>query len=393
MAIPQNTDLSLEPVYTDLDWIANFQQIVAWLTSDADVTFATVTTGGLTVNANALFSGDITAVPPAKFIGDGSGLTNLPFYSKNLAINGGFLIPSLNEPLVNNVFTEPVRRFFGVANGTTVTAGDLIQSTTSTIGITGYSVKFENATITGTGTFSLRHRILSTNAINFKSSALTITFLAEDDISGINYTIFFSSPVNKDDFSTLNAITNSGSIPLGTGNGNRNVNTAFLDSSVVNGLQIEIVFDLNGAITNQNLEIAEFQIEFGQSFAVFDHRNINEDIAMDEYNIEGSEGINLLTITSGDTGENHAFIGSFSGEVAEIHVKGIRGGNSNYEHEIFLIGGDFFAASVDSFAAVSDDMIYSFTFLSTTNGFHSFQIDTDNTYDEIIVNKKRLISF
>jgi hypothetical protein len=203
MAIPSITALTryINRKLRGIDWNNNFQKIVNWLTDGtADISFNTIeTTNDISIGGDLDVVGDITA---NKFIGDGSEITNLNQWRKNFVINGNCQIKNnADYTLVKGVYGESVDRFDGLATGTAVSAGTFTQTTTASCGRSGYAIKFNQVTLTGTGQLYLSHKIYTTNAVNFKNAITSFSCQVYHNVGiSVPYTIYINKCDDPNDF-------------------------------------------------------------------------------------------------------------------------------------------------------------------------------------------------
>ena len=447
MAVPSNNDIQLYDgvALTDVDWDINFKQIVLWL-NDGNADFV-INSLKCTLSIEAVtgaFSGQVTA---GSFVGDGSGITGIDEHNHNFLINGGARIVGADPSatIMDSTYTEPVSRFSGTGVsvlGTIGLSSTLLQVTdTTNVGNTEFAVKFENVTIDNAdGLLFLRTQIFSNTAVNFINQAVSFSFQAFTDINPLSYTVFYRIPTVKNNFDNTTDFANSGATVLNSGGINVFLNTV-LDDSLVNGLEIEIQFDV-GLITTKNLEITQLQLEIGITNTVFEYRTIQQEYAMDNYDNDGNQTVtgdstvtgdltvgndssigndlavgNDLTVGNDITATNDINAGnnldsiSFGGivldeintgaetftfEVTEnfrpvmvyVQCKNVAG---NYENVVLWIGGNTTIAEPTSLAVNSDvSLIGAISYTSTTAGVHTFEVTTSQALSNIRIRVKQI---
>ena len=290
MAIPAITDFIryINTKLTGANWNSNLQKIVDWFTDgNTDMSIKSLaTTGDITA------TGDISAVDisaSGKFYGDGSSISGLNEWRKNFIINGGCAIKNnADYTLIINTYGESVDQFQGMATGTAVSAGTLTQTTAANCGSTGYGIKFNGCTITGSGIIYLRHRIYSKSAVNFKNSLGSVSMQVYHNVgSSIPYTIYINKASALNDFTSIVAISDSGGMNVNTATPFqlKYENISFGDCT--NGIEILIKLEC-GEITLKNFEFTELQLELGANITEFEFKPVEEDGA---YNIIDKDGV------------------------------------------------------------------------------------------------------
>jgi hypothetical protein len=301
MAIPRITDFVryINRKLTGINWNNNLQKIINWFTDGtADVSFNTIqTTDDITVGGDLTATGNITA---NKFIGDGSEISNLNQWRKNFIINGGCLIKNNAEyTLVKDIYGTSVDRFDGMATGTIVETGILTQNTGSALcGTTGYSLLFNGVTITGPGIIYLRHRLYNKNAVNFKNKIGSFSCQVYHNVGvSVPYTIYINKANDLNNFTSVSAISNSGSIGV-----NSQIATQLKFENIslgdcTNGLEILIKIEC-GAIILKRFEFTELQLELNPTASEFEYRNMENDEALNFINTDGTLYIADNSITT-----------------------------------------------------------------------------------------------
>lgn len=346
MAIPSINDLIKYTTskLTGAAWNSNFSKIVNWITDGtADINVKTLTTSGsqtiggaqnvlgdLTVNGTTTSAGNITT--NGYFVGDGSLISNLSTnISKNWLINGGCILKdNADYTLVNNTYGTSVNRFFGMASGTAVSAGTFTQNTSSSIGQTGYSIKFSACTITGTGLIYLRSRIESKNAKMLKNNNLSFGCLCYQDTgSPLNYTVYARKANSVDDFTTTTNISNSGAIGVASSASVSLKYENFAVGDCSNGLEIEIKVEC-GAITTKNFEFTQLQLEINATASAFNNELINNTKFIDSY----TASTNNFTLPYYQRIYSNVITGS---PVSSINITGLDGNtDSDYYMKCFF---------------------------------------------------------
>lgn len=212
-----------------------------------------------------------------------SGVTNFmkealisefsPINHKNYIVNGNCASAERQDfTLVNNTwgYGKP-DRFQGQASGTAVTAGKLTHSAFSGKAY----VKFETATITGTGVLKLRHRIEAKDAENFVNQNASFSCSLYHNIgAAMNCVVVVRKANAADNFSATTTIATSGSlsVPNNSESPVKYESVAMGDCS--NGIEIELQMNC-GAITTKDFLIRQFQFELGSFATQFEQEPVH----------------------------------------------------------------------------------------------------------------------
>jgi len=183
-----------------------------------------------------------------------------------------------------------------MATGTLVSAGTLTTTTASTIGRTGYAIKFNNVTLTGTGVVYLRTRIEANDAVKMKNQDCSFQAVVYHDVgSAKNYTIYINKADSANDFSAVTAIDNSGAISVSSATETqiKFEDVAMGDCST--GVEIEIKVEC-GAITTKDFEFTEMQLEVGAVITSYEHRQYELELALCQRYV--TETANVLSLTT-----------------------------------------------------------------------------------------------
>lgn len=155
-----------------------------------------------------------------------------------------------------------VDRWAAKATGTAVTAGTITQSSAPNVGSTGYALRLNGVTVTGTGKVFVRYRMESRDAKRFKNKAASLSFKMWHDVgSTIPVLVTLRKPTVADNFASTTAIVSTATQNVPTGTETllkfEQLNSTDL-GDVSNGLEIEIEVQ-SGAITTKNFEFCEMQ--------------------------------------------------------------------------------------------------------------------------------------
>jgi hypothetical protein len=217
---------------------------------------------------------------------------------KNLIINGDCRVAQRAAlTLVKDTYAYgAVDRFAGMATGSAVSAGTLTQSSSATIGRTGYAAQFSGVTLTGTGIIYLRHRIEAKDALIYKNQTVSFSSKVIQDTGGsVNYTIYIRKANSADNFAAVTNISNSGAISIGTATATNLNYPAIAAGDCSNGLEIEIKIQC-GAVTTKNFYFTELQLEPGPVVTDFKSLPYEQNLAMCQryYEIKGGRTASFL---------------------------------------------------------------------------------------------------
>lgn len=260
------------------DWSKNWLKVVDWLTDGTyDLTVKSVTLGSanLAVTGNITASGTVTAT---SFHGSGSALTGIGINNKNWLYNGDCQIDEnqVDYTLVKDAWGTRANNWYGMATGTAVSAGTLTTST-SGIGTTGYEVKFNQVTLTGSGVIYLRQQLSSKDSKKLIGQTVSIQARVKHDFgSALNYTIYVGKASALDDFTTVTAISNSGNLSVNSGTATVIKYEGVALGACGNGIEIKIGI-VTGAITTKSFEFTELQMEISATITDFEFRPFNYD--------------------------------------------------------------------------------------------------------------------
>ena len=268
-----------------------FTFVTAPITNDIITAYyqSVVSTAGnaQTVNGYTHDQSLLTSASPS-FVG--ITIAGNPFIGRNFLINGGGMVNQRvsDHTLVKDIYGICADRFYGMSTGTAVSAGTLIQGSGIPCGITGYGFHFYALTLTGTGIVYLRYRMESKDAIKLKNKIASFSSKVYQDTGGaINYTVYIRKANGLDEFSTVTAISNSGSISVlgSTETDLKYENISMGDCS--NGVEIEIKVEC-GAITLKNFYFTELQFELGTKSTAFEPRSYAEELSLCQRYYENS---------------------------------------------------------------------------------------------------------
>lgn len=222
---------------------------------------------GAVTAASLASTGSVTA--------NGVDVQNRNLYD-NAIINGGCLVAQRAVPTLSTSYQySQVDRLAVMGSGTAVSAGTAAQTTTPNATTLGAALKLSGVTITGSGVLYVRYRMEAKDAQYFKNAACSFSAKVYQATGGaLNYTIYIRKPTVADNFSSTTNIANSGAISVPSGAATQikfeNINTGNI-GDVSNGIEIEIQVAC-GAITTQNFEFAEFELNLGPKAASFKPR-------------------------------------------------------------------------------------------------------------------------
>jgi hypothetical protein len=187
---------------------------------------------------------------------------------KNIIINGDCQVAQRATRTLNTAYGfGSVDMFMAKATGTAVNAGTVNQMATGAhVGISGYALRVQSATITGTGIVFACYVVSSKTAQKLVNKALSFGVDVYHDVgSTINYTIIAKKPTVADNYSSTTTIVTGSAQAVPTATKTRitfeNINTGNI-GDISNGLQIEIKVEC-GAITTKNFEFGEFFLNIG----------------------------------------------------------------------------------------------------------------------------------
>lgn len=198
----------------------------------------------------------------------------------NFIINGLGEVYQRNAAytLVKDVYGAATDRFFGMATGTAVSAGTLVQATAAPCGRTGYAHHFSGVTLTGTGVIYLRYRVEAKDAVAFKNQNASFSAKVYQDTGGaVNYTVYIRKANSADTFSAVTNISNSGALSIPNSAETTLAYQAIAMGDCSNGIEIEIKIEC-GAITTKNFYFTELQFEIGSVSTAFNYRSYHEEL-------------------------------------------------------------------------------------------------------------------
>lgn len=337
MTTPNENELILytNKDITDTDYKANWDKIIQWLTDGGyDLTVDNINIAtDLIVGNNITVTGDITA---SNYYGNASGLTGLNIQNKNWIINGCGKVDNRNGyyALLIGTYGFGADRWAGMVNGTLVTSGKLLQTTTANIGLTGYGFKFEDVTVTGTGILYFRYRMENKDSLNFTNKKASFSGLVYQDTGApVNYTIYINKADSVNDFTSVTAISNSGAIIVPN-----SASTAIKYENIDMGncgTGIEIIIKAEcGAVTLKNFEFTELQFEVGTISTDYEYKLMaDEQLGCNRY----YESENIFTC-----GTACASTGAWAGNVSIINYnfKAVKVKTPTVTFDTMRIGGE-----------------------------------------------------
>lgn len=166
----------------------------------------------------------------------------------------------------------------GAITGTTV-AGTLTQGTGSSLGTTGYSIKWSSVTTTGAGTLAWRVYIESKDAVRLRNRTASLQFLIRHD-AGAPITVVATvyKPTVVDNFAATTAIQSTPSTSVTSATNTTVTLQAIAMGDCANGIMVEIVATI-GAVTAKNFEVTEMQLEPGSFASAFEYESVGVTLA------------------------------------------------------------------------------------------------------------------
>lgn len=204
-------------------------------------------------------------------------LQDAGFYRQSI-INGGMIVAQRGDgTLSTSAVYGKVDRLYGIAGGT-VGAGTITQSTSASVGTSGYAFKLSGVTLTGSGLAKMGYRMEAKDAAKFKNQTASISVKVYHDVgSAKTYTIYVNKADVADTFSAVTAIGNNGGTSVNSATATTITYENISLGTCSNG--IEIIVECNcGAITTKNFEFAELQMNLGASVLSFQPKSYGDEL-------------------------------------------------------------------------------------------------------------------
>lgn len=168
--------------------------------------------------------------------------------------------------------------FYAKGEGTAVSAGTIVQTSSANCGRSGYADKLSGVTLTGSGKIHGYRFIESLNAKLYKNQAASFGVIVYHDVgSAIDFVVKINKANSADNFSAVTNIASASaqSVPNTTATLIKFENVSLGDCS--NGIEIEVEGNC-GAITTKNFEFAEWQFNLGSVLLPFSCEDFGKEL-------------------------------------------------------------------------------------------------------------------
>lgn len=198
-------------------------------------------------------------------------------FSQNYLYNGSAEVSQNTTAvsLTTSAQFSPVDMVSAWASGGAVSAGTIVQDTASSVGRTGFAMKFSAVTLTGSGVLSWRYRMESLDARNLIGSTQTFQIgVIQDTAGSVNYTVIVRKANAVDNFGAVTTIATSSATSVPSSTATVVTFPGVAMGACGNGVEIEVQAAC-GAITTRNFGFSEWQLEEGSIVNSFKYIGFN----------------------------------------------------------------------------------------------------------------------